>query len=281
MADKITGYTFDRMRITPDKDALVYKSLAGGQYNYIINNYKNNMWITAQNLTVTVDTGAAIIKGRMVEILEPMTMTVPANWTGFLVITIDLTKTNTSTGTPGNADYLPVNNQVYLQLVNNLVMQDINNGGQIYQFALCGIKSTGSAVALSRADENRHQIVPYENGVWGPYNDTGYDAFAWKIGQWIHLQGYVTLKKTLAAGSVSDYAPLPDKFLPGYGSVDMSGYVGNKFYNVYVNQGAKKITIGNVWDFNSNKFFTGPGGWFTLNGCNYPAIEYQFPGERF
>lgn len=90
MADKITGYTFDRMRITPDKDALVYKSLAGGQYNYVINNYKNNMWITAQNLTVTVDTGAAIIKGRMVEILEPMTMTVPANWTGFLVITIDL-----------------------------------------------------------------------------------------------------------------------------------------------------------------------------------------------
>lgn len=281
MADKITGYTFDRMRVTPQNDAMLYESLAGHKFNYVINGYKNNMYITAQNLTLTVDTGAAVIYGRVVEILEPMQITVPANYRGFLAITVDLTKTNTSTGTPGQADYLPVNNQVYLSVVDNLVTQDLNNGGQIYQFALAALVTNGNTITLGRANENRVDIKFLDSSPWKPYYDGEYSVSAWKIGEWVAYSGYMTLKTGLAAGAAADAFLIPDHVRPGYSSIDFTCYTSKRLYNVYANIGAKKMIIGNIWDFDKKDWFTSNQGWFTLNNIFYPSGDYRAAPEQF
>lgn len=281
MADKITGYTFDRMRVTPQNDAMLYESLAGPKFNYVINGYKNNMFITAQNLTLTVDTGAAVIYGRVVEILEPMQITVPANYRGFLAITVDLTKSNTSTGTPGQADYLPVNNQVYLSVVDNLVTQDLNNGGQIYQFALAALITNGNTITLGRANENRVDIKFLDDSPWKAYYDGEYAVSAWKIGEWVAYSGYMTLKTGLAAGAAADAFLIPEHVRPGYSSIDFPCYTSKRLYNVYANIGASKMIIGNIWDFSKKDWFTSNQGWFTLNNVFYPSGDYRATPEQF
>lgn len=275
MADKITGYTFDRMRVTPQQDSLLYDSLGGRNFNYVLGGYKNHMHVTGQNLAVTVDTGAALICGRMVEILEPMTLQVPANYKGYLVITIDLTKTNTSTGTPGEASYTPVNNQVYLQIVDSIIAQDLKNGGQIYQYPLAAIVSNGSTMKLANANMNKVNIKFFDDSPWKAYYD-GEDAVnVWKIGEMITYQGYFTLKSTLAGGGSADAFAIPEGFQPGWNSIDFPGYNSGKLWNMYANTGAKKMTIGQPYSVRDKAWITTPGGWYTLNNIIYFSHDYR------
>lgn len=145
----IEGITFDLMRVTPADDALLYDAL-GCMKDRVISGYADELKLTTSGLNVYVGKGAAVVKGRIVRLTEQERISVPANSSGHICFTIDLTQTNSFTGTPGSTDYLPVNNQVRLEaLTGSLVQQDLHTNGKVYSFPLAKFTSTGSAVTIT------------------------------------------------------------------------------------------------------------------------------------
>lgn len=278
MADKITGYTFDKMRVTPEVDSLMYHHL-NLKRDHWIQGYKNNLYQTTSGLNVITDTGAAIVHGRLVEVLEPITLSIPANTIGFIVIEIDLTKSNTSTGTPGGSDYTPVNNQVTLKYVDAMVQQDITNGGKIYQYPLCGYRSDGSSVTLYNAETNRYKLKIASSGIWGPYYSDR-DCLIWDLGSIAVCSGYFTRSKAVDGNATTDAFLFPKHLKPlsGY-SYDLNMFVGKNIYNLYITgtSGGDAdgdnglIRIARQFDVTTGKATTsGTGGWYSLNGVFWP-----------
>lgn len=148
----IIAPTFDFMKVSPGDDALLYNFLSdnGG----IDPTWGNKLKVTASGLTAKVDTGMVIIKGRMIKNDAPLNVAIPPNSSGHIVVTIDLTKQNEFTGTPGDDNYKPVNNQVRIERVASLVQQDILNGGNIYMFELATYTSNGSTITLKETSPN-------------------------------------------------------------------------------------------------------------------------------
>ena len=142
----LQGYQFDKAKVTPEADAKLYSYLAQSSDNKVI----SGMTATATGLNVYVASGKALVQGRLVEVTQQHQLTAQANKTGYVCITIDLTQNNTSTGAPGTSDYVPVNNQLRLELADTLNQQNLNSGGLIYTFPLYSYVSTGSSVALTK-----------------------------------------------------------------------------------------------------------------------------------
>ena len=127
MANGLTGYQFDKMRISPSKDSLLYWGLQNGGQDHIIYGYKSNFecQIDATGSTVTVHPGAAIVGGRLIELQSDQALSVPSG-TGtqaFVYIRVDLTKTNTSSGSANSTNYTVDNNQI------SLGIDKYDNGG--------------------------------------------------------------------------------------------------------------------------------------------------------
>lgn len=127
MANGLTGYQFDKMRISPSKDGLLYWGLQNGGQDHIIYGYKSNFECTidATGSRVTVHPGAAIVGGRLIELQSDQALSVPSG-TGtqaFVYIQIDLTKTNTSSGSTNSTNYTVENNQI------SLGIDKYDNGG--------------------------------------------------------------------------------------------------------------------------------------------------------
>lgn len=127
MANGLTGYQFDKMRISPSKDGLLYWGLQNGGQDHIIYGYKSNFECTidATGSTVTVHPGAAIVGGRLIELQSNQTLSVPSG-TGtqaFVYVQVDLTKTNTSSGSTNSTNYTVDNNQI------SLGIDKYDNGG--------------------------------------------------------------------------------------------------------------------------------------------------------
>lgn len=162
----LQGYQFDKMQVYPTSDASLY-SFIGGERNVIIPNRGNEMSVTTNELSLTVDTGEALIQGRLVKITEPMSITVGANVSGYLVIEIDLSKANTSTGTPGQPDYEPVNNQLSLKIVTQLTQDNINDDGLLYHFNLGAVTSTTSTASFIKNKKTNpmYQPVLFEGAI--------------------------------------------------------------------------------------------------------------------
>lgn len=169
----IIAPTFDFMKVGPGDDAHLYDFLSFG--GGIDPNYGTMFSAESSGLTVTVKSGMAIIKGRMVKNTDNVYVTVPANSKGYIAITIDLTKTNTFTGTPGDDNYKPVNNQVRIERVASLTQQDLLDGGSIYMFPICEYTSTGSTVTLGprlyESGSRKSGSVVLFSGLAG-YNET-------------------------------------------------------------------------------------------------------------
>lgn len=142
----LQGYQFDKAKVTPESDAQLYSYLAQSSDNKVI----SGLTATTTGLNAYVASGKALVQGRLVEVTQQHQLTAQANKTGYVCITIDLTQTNTSTGAPGTSNYVPVNNQLRLELVGTLNRQDLNSGGLIYTFPLYSYVSTGSSVALTK-----------------------------------------------------------------------------------------------------------------------------------
>ena len=168
----LIGYTFDRMNISPEADALLYHSMLDGN-DRIVKGYKDELKVKTTGLNTYVSPGACVVQGRMIEIDEEMQLSVPANVTGYVCIVIDLTQVNTSQGEAGTPDYQPVNNQIRLEVVKELVQQDLHNGGQLYTFPLASFISTGSTVSLTKINHNQRIVESGSNanGSWTKFAD--------------------------------------------------------------------------------------------------------------
>jgi hypothetical protein len=147
----IVGYQFDRAKVPALADASVYSYLSNN-VSAVLSGRGNEMNVATNALSCEIDTGQAIIQGRLVEILTPEVVEIPANSSGFLVIQIDLSQVNESIGIPGTAEYSVTNNQVKAQFVDHLMNDDLNNGGVSYSFNLGSVSSTSSLVIFTRND---------------------------------------------------------------------------------------------------------------------------------
>ncbi|WP_412921138.1 hypothetical protein [Lactococcus raffinolactis] len=146
----IQGYQFDKIKVTPESDAALYSYLAQNSDNKVI----KGATATASGLNIYVSTGKALVQGRLIEITQQHQLSAQSNTTGYVVITVDLTQSNTATGTPGTSSYIAVNNQLKMELVETLTQQDLNSGGLIYTFPLYSYTSTGTSVALTKIDKS-------------------------------------------------------------------------------------------------------------------------------
>ncbi|MBL1223740.1 hypothetical protein [Enterococcus sp. BWR-S5] len=145
----IKGYQFDRAKVTALKDASLYSALHLNQ-STVITDRGNEMAVSVNGLDATIDTGQAVICGRLVEITAAETVSIPANTSGFLVITIDLSELNESEGTPGSSDYVFTNNQLRCEFVEALNQQDLNDGGVLYTFNLGAVSTNSSSITYTK-----------------------------------------------------------------------------------------------------------------------------------
>ncbi|MEG0349591.1 hypothetical protein [Enterococcus sp.] len=168
----LKGYTFDRMKISPKADALLYHSMLDGN-DRIVKGYKDELKVVATGLNTYVSPGACVVQGRLIEIDEEMQLSVSANDSGYVCVVIDLTQNNTSTGEAGTPDYQPVNNQIRLEAVKELVQQNLHDGGQLYTFPLASFNSTGTTVALTKINHNQRIVEngSNANGSWTKFAD--------------------------------------------------------------------------------------------------------------
>ena len=163
----LKGYTFDRMKISPKADALLYHSMLDSN-DRIVKGYKDGLKVKATGLNTYVSPGACVVQGRMIEIDEEMQLRVSANDSGYVCIVIDLTQNNTSIGEAGTPEYQPVNNQIRLEVVKELVQQDLHDGGLLYTFPLASFTATGTTVNLTKIDHNQRIVESGSNanGSW-------------------------------------------------------------------------------------------------------------------
>ena len=163
----LKGYTFDRMKISPKADALLYHSMLD-RNDRVVKGYKDELKVIATGLNTYVSPGACVVQGRMIEIDEEMQLRVSANDSGYVCIVIDLTQNNTSIGEAGTPEYQPVNNQIRLEVVKELVQQDLHDGGQLYTFPLASFTATGATVSLTKIDHNQRIVESGSNtnGSW-------------------------------------------------------------------------------------------------------------------
>lgn len=145
----ITMYQSDRQFVTPKDDASLYSALSGDTSGVLRRG--NALKITVNGLTAKVDTGQAVVLGRLIEVTEPTTFTLPASSTGNIVINIDLSKANTVLGQAGLPNYQVKVNQVSIMATTkDPIQEDINNGGYIYQLPLGSFTSTATTATVAQ-----------------------------------------------------------------------------------------------------------------------------------
>ena len=121
--------------ILTKEDAALYDLLAGS-IDFVISGVGNQLEITSSGLTITLKTGQCLIKGRhVVETLGNTTLLLPANSSGFIVISYDITKAN--------------GYEAELMYVSSLVSEDLNNNGQRRDFPLYSFVSTSAVITLT------------------------------------------------------------------------------------------------------------------------------------
>ena len=62
----VTGFTFDKAIVPANRDSILYDKFNFGRSSVVKGRY-NDMELTSNGLNVTVDTGYAIIQGRLIE----------------------------------------------------------------------------------------------------------------------------------------------------------------------------------------------------------------------
>ena len=144
----INMYQADRNFVTPANDGSLYSGLVNDLSGVLKRGNKFNT--TVSGLVVTVGTGQAVIQGRLVEIVAPESITVPANSSGNICLVVDLTKTNDVSGSAGDQSYAVTVNQVYLSAITGTLTQDdINNGGYVYELPIASFTSTATAATVT------------------------------------------------------------------------------------------------------------------------------------
>lgn len=121
--------------ILTKEDAALYDLLAGS-IDFVISGIGNQLEVTSSGLTITLKTGQCLIKGRhVVETLGNTTLLLPANSSGYIVISYDITKSN--------------GYEAEFMYVSSLVSEDLNNNGQRRDFPLYSFVSTSAVITLT------------------------------------------------------------------------------------------------------------------------------------
>ena len=242
----LQGYQFDKAKVTPESDAQLYSYLAQSSDNKVI----SGMTATATGLNVYVSPGKALVQGRLIENSQQMQLTAQANETGYVCITIDLTQNNTSTGTPGTSDYVPVNNQLRLELVESLNRQDLNAGGFVHTFPLYTYESTASTVTLTNFSASREIKQPLIS-----------TSFAIGYGASVNARRIGDIVEILFSGQNANQIPggtaMNEKIPQGFRPADVTSVD-------FLAQGRHLDTY---YNFN-------PDGSITYNGETLPANSY-------
>ena len=200
----LQGYQFDKAKVTPESDAQLYSYLAQGLDNKVI----KGMTATASGLNLYIEPGKALVQGRFVEITQQHQLSAQANTSGYVVITIDLTQTNTSTGTPGTVDYEPVNNQLRLEIVESLNRQDLGLGGVIYTLPLYSYTSTGTSVVLTKDSKS------FPTNSWSGELGGGVTLSLRKKGTTVEYSIGGGISSNILAGSNLVKLSIPSEFRP-------------------------------------------------------------------
>ena len=238
----LQGYQFDKAKVTPEADAALYSYLAQSSDNKVI----SGLVATATGLNVYVSTGKSLVQGRLIENSQQMQLTAQANKTGYVCITIDLTQNNTSTGTPGTSNYVPINNQLRLELVDVLNQQDLNNGGLIYTFPIYSYVSTGATVTLTKLERNYYKAT--ESTVidlgWG------LKVTAVKSGRYIFVNGTTTpVSSAGTSGGTNVGVRVPEGFRPPTGqevTIKLQGNNGQWGSYVVTSDGNIRLITGGM-----------------------------------
>ena len=121
--------------ILTKEDAALYDLLAGS-IDFVISGIGNQLEVTSSGLTITLKTGQCLIKGRhVVETIGNTTLLLPANSSGYIVISYDITKVN--------------GQEAELMYISTLISEDLNNNCQRRDFPLYSYVSTSAVVSLT------------------------------------------------------------------------------------------------------------------------------------
>lgn len=244
----ITMYQSDRNFVTPANDASLYAAISGDSSGVLKRG--NGLKITANGLTVTVQTGQAVVLGRLIEITEPVTFSLPGSSSGNIAIVIDLSKANTVIGQAGMPNYRVKVNQVYLAgVVGNLIQEDINNGGYIYQLPLAAFTTTATSATIKQHNPmlNDTGWLNMDTGRSGS-RLVGSEAFAqFRVRdnvvflRWRNVDASNSVNRNQIGYVPSMYAP--DVEITGAGTnIDNSNYTKN-----YANTAVVDYGTGLVW----------------------------------
>lgn len=153
----LKGHVFKEQAFGNQMFALFINTFLNGQ-NGISNNYKNGMEITYNGSTLTVQSGAVCIQGRLLE--EDTSTNITAGTDTMyckLVIEIDLDKLNTETEFT-QASYKVIKSMSgYPELTKNNIVK--NNSG-IYQYELARFRTTASGIINF---QDRRTFLDFEN----------------------------------------------------------------------------------------------------------------------
>lgn len=253
----ITGYQFDKAKVSASKDAAIYNALAGGR-SFILDNQGHGLTVTTLGLNVTVATGMALVVGRLVEVTEPETITIPINSSGYLAICIDLSESNTSKGSALTNDYVFTNNQVSIKFVSNLTQQSIADGGLVYMFSLGKITSDASTARFT-VDTSTNQVLPVDTG-WVFCGINGASCYYRRINNSVTLRVY----RASAPGGNTGLFKLPDSIKPTKGAPYSYSWPILSFENVpetRMIQLNKEETTGTLNNSTKGKIYSGIYSW--------------------
>lgn len=139
----IIGVQFDKMRVTPALDGATNVGLYGPYAYKVWGNVE-----TRDGMNIVIPSSAFIIGGRLINISGNNPVAIPSNFSGSVVLTVDLTKSNHATGNPVYDNYSVTNNQVYLRAIKteNIRHENIDGGGKVYDLELCKVVSNGTSL---------------------------------------------------------------------------------------------------------------------------------------
>ncbi len=74
----ITGYQFDRAKVSATKDSALYRALSRGE-DFVLGDQGQELAVTVSGRNIRVGTGMALIQGRLVEVTATETVVAPSN----------------------------------------------------------------------------------------------------------------------------------------------------------------------------------------------------------
>lgn len=165
MAGNIDGYFHDNVLVRGSEMAKITNALAGKQ-SYVVAGYAQGMNITTSGLNVTVQPGFAVIQGYPVVIKQSIILNLPANSSGYVVITIDKSKDVIFEGSPDEpGTYSWENNQVALEFVTSLTNGDLMNDDAIFTFSLAQVTTNATSASVTKNNSSYTYVPNFSDGL--------------------------------------------------------------------------------------------------------------------